>query len=129
MARAWSRRVASCRSSWITSSDRLACPGLGRLHRGGAAPRFVVDESMNSGVLAAQRARLVLAQLQLAEAHVFALKKEIAADHRLPDVEEVLDRLEGHHAADDPRQNSEDTRLGAALDGTGRRRLREQAAV
>src|ERR1700682_1254551 len=92
IARARFKRVASWRSSWIIVQLRLACLSYGRLHRWSATPCFVVDERIDGRVLAAKRASLVLAQLELAEAHVLALEEQIAADHRLADVQEVLDR-------------------------------------
>src|ERR1700730_14098597 len=108
---------------------RLARLSYGGLHRRSATPRFVVDERMHRRVLAAERACLVLAQLELAEAHILAFEQQVAADHRLADVQEVLDRLERHHAADDPGQDSEHACFGAALHRSRRRRLGEQAAV
>src|SRR3979411_1600989 len=128
MFRAWSRRRASWRSTWIIPARRLARSGLRRLHRGSATPCFVVDERMDRWVVAAQRAGLVLAELQLSEAHVLAFEQEVAADHGLSDVEEVLERLERHHAADDPGQDPEHACFGAALDRPRRRLLGEQAA-
>ena len=41
----------------------------------------------------------------------------------------MLDRLEGHHRPDDPRQHPEHSRLGAAGDRARRGRGREQAPV
>src|SRR5438094_1167632 len=128
--RAPSSRIVSNESSWIINPvPRLACARLRRLHRRRAAPRLVVDQAVHRRVLSAQRAGLVLAQLELAEAHVLALEQQVAAYHRTPDVQQVLDRLEGHHAADDPGQDAKHARLGAALHAARRRRLGEQAAV
>src|SRR5712691_2219824 len=58
-----------------------------------------------------------------------SFEEEVAADHRAADVQQVLDRLERHHAADDPRQDSENAGLGAALHLARRRGFREQTAV
>src|SRR5581483_1268938 len=100
--RALSSLLESKRSSWIIQLETLADRCFRGLHRGCAAPRLVVDQPLHGRVVAAQRAGLVAAQLQLAERHVLALEQQVPADHRLADVQEVLDRLEGHHAADDP---------------------------
>src|SRR2546430_17665767 len=80
----------------VHHSTRLAGAGLGGFHRRSAAPRLVVDQRIDCGVFAAQRAGLVLAQLELAEAHALAFEPQEAPDHRPPDVQERTDRLQGH---------------------------------
>src|SRR6202022_2619584 len=98
-------------------------------YRGHSAPCLVVDELVHGRVVAAEWAALAVGQLELAEGHVLALEEQVAADHWAADAEQVLDRLERHHAADDPGQHSKNTRLGAALHLAWRRRFREEAAV
>src|SRR2546430_5890465 len=122
-------RDAAGLAGTVHHSTRLAGAGLGGLHRRSAAPRLVVDQRIDCGVFAAKRAGLVLTQLELAETHVLAFEEKVAPDHRPPDVQQVLDRFEGTHAADYPGQHADHAGLGAALHAAGRRRLREQAAV
>src|SRR5437773_11554531 len=99
ISRAVFNRFASNASSWIITPARLARAGFGRLHRGGAAPGLVVDQRVDRGVLSAQGASFVRAQLQLAEAHVLAFEKKVATDHRPVAIDQVVDRLDVLSAA------------------------------
>src|SRR6202035_1443156 len=99
--------------------------GLGR----DAAELLVVDELVLGGVLGADGAGGVLLELELAEAHLQSVEEQQAADERLADADDELDRLVRLESADDPRQHPEDPALGAGGDEAGRRRLGEEAAV
>ena len=102
---------------------------LRRLGRRHAAELLVVDQLLDRRVGAAHRAIRILAQLQLAEAHLQRVVDHEAADQRLADAEDDLHRLGRLDHADDAGQHAEHAALGAARDQPRRRRLGIEAAV
>src|SRR4029077_5597818 len=93
------------------------------------AEAFVVDVARDRGLVAADRAVRVAAQLQVAELHLEAVVGHEPADERVPLAENELDGLRGLERPDDPAEDAEDARLLAARREVGRRRLRVEAAV
>ena len=81
--------------------------------RDDAAELLVVDELGHGGMRAADRAVGILAQLELAEAHVERVDEEQAADERLAFAEDELDDLSGLDDADEAGQNAEHAAFGA----------------
>jgi len=77
----------------------------------------------------ADRAVRVLADLDLAVGHLEGVIDHQAADQRLADAGEHLDRLVDLDGADGRAEHAEHAALGARRHHAGRRRLRVQAAV
>src|SRR4029077_316406 len=90
---------------------------------------FVIDELMNCRVVAANRARRVPAQTQLAEAHAQRVEEQEATGERFADAENELDRLHRLERADDAGENTQDAAFGARRHESGRRWLGIEAAV
>ncbi len=108
-------------------------PGLGGLarllDRRQPAEGLVVDQTGDGRALAAQRARRILAQLQLAEAHLERIEQQQPADQALADAEQQLEGLDALDHADHARQHSQDPALRARRHQPGRRRIRIEAAI
>ncbi len=85
--------------------------------------------SLMVGVVAAHRAGLVAAQLELPELHPQRVVGEQAAVEGVAPAEQELDRLRRLDDADDARQDPQHPRLLAARREVGRRRLGVEAAV
>ena len=94
-----------------------------------AAELLVVDELGDGGVVAADRALGILAQLEFAEAHVERVDEQQAADERLALAEDELDDLSGLNDADQAGKNAQHAALGATGDQARRRRLGIEAAI
>ena len=120
-------RALSC--STVASSPAAAAGSGGRGGRRDAAELLVVDQLGDGGVVAADRTVRVLAELQLAETHPQRVVDQKAADERLADPHDQLDRLGGLDGAYHAGQDPEHAALGAARHEAGRRRLGVQAAV
>src|SRR5438552_3879066 len=99
------------------------------LRAGDAAERFVVDELVDRGRLAAQRTMGVLLELEHRELHREGVEEEEPSDERLADAEDELDRLDGLDRAEDAGEHAEDAALRAARDEPGRRRLRVKTTI
>ena len=94
-----------------------------------SAKLFVVDQLMDRTMVAANRARRILAQPQFAEAHSQRVKEQEPADQRFADAEDQLDRLHGLNRADDAGQNAQHAAFGARRHQARRRRFGIEAAV
>ena len=90
---------------------------------------LVVDEFLDRGVIAADRALGILAQLQFAEAHAERIDQQQAADERVAFAQNELDDLSGLDDADQAGQNAQHAAFSATRHQAGRRRLRIEAAV
>src|SRR2546422_1366632 len=100
------------------------------LRRAPEATEFlVVDQLLDRGVTAANRALRILPQLQLAERHAKGVEHEEAADQRVAFAEEDFDRLACLDRSHDPREDAEDAALRARGHEPGRRWFRIEAAV
>ncbi len=106
----------------------LQCALLFRCGRD-AAELLIVDQLRHRGMLAANRALGILAQLQLPEAHVERIHQQQAPDERLAFAENELDGLRRLDDADQAGQNSQHSALGATRHKARRRRLGIQAAI
>lgn len=84
-----------------------------------AAEGLVVDELGDGRVLAADRAVGVLADLDLAVLHLQGVVDHQAADERVADAGEDLDRLGDLDGADGRAQHAQDAALGAGGDHAG----------
>ena len=89
----------------------------------------VVLQLDDRGFRRAEGALGIAREAHLVEAHGEGVVEEQAAHERLPDPQEDLEGLGGLYAPDDAGEDAEDTALRAARNETGRRRLREEAAV
>jgi hypothetical protein len=87
--------------------------GDGFLRAGDAAELVVVDQPGDRGVIAADRALRVAAQLEFAEAHRECVGQQQATDERLADAENQLDDLCRLHDAEQAGQDAEHAALGA----------------
>src|SRR5262249_45203274 len=94
-----------------------------------SAELFVVDEFSHSGMVAANDAVWVLAQLELAEFHAQRVHQQQPPDERLAAPENELDNLRGLNQADQTGQNAQNSTLGAGRHQAGRRRFRIEAAI
>ena len=94
-----------------------------------AAELRIVDQFGDGGMIAANRAFRILAQLQLAETHRQRVEQKQAPDERLAFADDELQRLRGLNRADDSGQHAENSAFRAGRDKARRRRLRIQAAV
>src|SRR5437899_4511857 len=100
------------------------------LRRAAEATEFlVVDQLLDRGVRATDRALRVLPQLQLAELHAKGVEHEEAADQRVAFTEEEFDRLACLDRSYDPREDAEDATLRARGHEPGRRWFRIEAPV
>src|SRR5499425_481298 len=86
-------------------------------------------EIANGRVLAAQRALRIAPQLDFAETHAEGVVGEEAADQRLTDAEEQLDRFGGLHHADDAWEHAQDAGLASGGDEAGWWRRGIEAAI
>src|SRR5439155_1343890 len=77
----------------------------GLFRRREPAELLVVDELPDRGVLAAHRTCRILAELELAELHGQRVEHEQAADQRVADAEQQLDRLDALDDADQSWQH------------------------
>src|SRR5438552_613917 len=112
----------------LVGGDLELLPDL--LRRAPEATEFlVVDQLLDRGVRAADRALRVLPQLQLAELHAKGVEHEEAADQRVAFTEEEFDRLACLDRSYDPREDAEDATLRARGHEPGRRWFRVEAAV
>src|SRR5437773_195741 len=87
------------------------------------AELFVVDQFDLLAGLAAGDALGVAGELELAELHAEGVVLEEAADQRLADAEDELDRLGGLDEADHAGEHAEDAGLVARGGHAGRGRL------
>src|SRR5277367_337159 len=94
-----------------------------------AAKLVIVNQLLHGRMRAADRAVGVLAQLELAEVHVQRINEQQAADERVADAEDELDRLSRLNHADQAGKNAQDPTLGARRHQAGRRRLWIEAAI
>src|SRR5947209_171150 len=94
-----------------------------------SAELFVVNQALERRVLAADGARRVFPELQLAEAKVPRVEPKQAVDERLGPAEDELDGLVRLNRADDAGQKAEDSALRATRHASDGRRLRIQTAV
>src|SRR5438105_14058674 len=78
---------------------------------------------------AAHRALRIFPELELAEAHLQRVVDQEAADQRLADAENQLDRFSRLDHADDARQHAKHSALRAARDQSWRRWLRVEASI
>src|ERR1700712_3597687 len=106
-----------------------ACTPCRETERSARAEAFVVDVLGDGRVLAADRAGLVLAQLERAEGHLERVVHQEATNQRVALAEDQLEHLGGLHDADDARQDAQYASLGAGRREVRRRRLRVEAAV
>src|SRR5207302_4445025 len=107
------------------------CSCLLRSRRLGAdaAELFVVNELRYGRMRAAHRAIRILAQLQLAEAHLERVVDQKASDQRLTDAGDQLDRFCRLDDADDSRPSAAHSTLRAASRQPRRRRLWTGATI
>src|ERR1700733_14032199 len=91
--------------------------------RDDAAELLIVDQLCHGGVRAADGAVGILAQLELAEAHVERIDQEQAPDERLAFAEDQLDDLCGLDDADEAGQNAKYAAFRAGGDQPRRRRF------
>ena len=101
----------------------------GRSLRRNAAELLVVDQGLDGGLLSAERALRILAQLQLPELHLQGIVKNQTADQGPPAAQNQLDGFGGLNQSDDSGEDSQDAPLGATGNQSRRRRLRIEAAV
>src|ERR1700687_402885 len=109
---------------------RGALRGVLRLPLGWrGAEACVVDVLGDRRVRAADRTRRVAAQLDLAERRVERVEQQVAADERLADAEQQLDRLVRLKRSDHARQDAQHAGFRARPRPLCRRRCGEEAAV
>src|SRR5215471_18753813 len=96
---------------------------------GRAAERLVVDQLVDSRIVAAQWAIRVAWDAHLTELHAQAVEQQQPIGQWLAQVEDQLDRLDRLDRADDAAHRTQDTCLGAAGHGAWRRWCGEQAAI
>src|ERR1700676_4837568 len=106
-----------------------ACSHGNKLLSTDSAELFVIDELMNCRVVAANRARRIPAQPQLAEAHAQRVEEQETPGERFADAENELDRFHRLKRAHDTGENTQDAAFGAGGHEAGRRWLGIEAAV
>ena len=94
-----------------------------------AAELLVVDRAFDRRMIAADRARRIAPQLQLAELHAPGVVEQQPPDERRAGAENQLDRFGRLDGADDAGQHAQHAAFGAARDEPGWRRLGIEAAI
>src|SRR5207247_1662202 len=96
---------------------------------GDAAELIVIDQFVDGGVVATERAVRVAAQFEFLEPHIERVEEQQAADEGTAFAQSQLEDFRGLNAADNAGQHAQDTPFGATGHHPGRRRFRIKTPI